>query len=277
TWFCWRFLLVKMVFLSRSSSWTVDVPSSVKGLLGSCVVIPCSYSYPHVKVIKFTGIWKTTKGDQVICHSIQSETLERYRSRTKLLGDIGKKSCSLMIENLQQSDGGPFYFRIELGGHNKYSFFNKKVSISTFIIVMIVLVNTGDPNPIDLSVQEEVKEGQTVSASCSVSHSCPTYPPAFHWSHFGEQRFQAQELADGQWKATSTLTFHPNHTDHNEPLQCRVTYHGGKHQETSQALKVKCKCSSTFGVSSLFPNKKVLIIHLHSHINNTLLMIKEDV
>ncbi|XP_030605116.1 sialoadhesin-like [Archocentrus centrarchus] len=216
---------------TETSLWTVKVPNEVKGLLGSCVVIPCSYDYPNPQQTptSFTGIWRNTKGDQVIYHSVESEILEQYKGRTKLVGKLEEKNCSLMIEKLNQNDHGPVHFRIEIGGYNRFSYSHYKASI---------LVG-GDPNPINFSVQEEVKEGQTVSASCSVSHSCPTYPPAFHWSHSGEQRFQVQELQNGQWMATSTLTFHPNRTDHNKSLQCRVTYHGGKHQETSQTLKVK--------------------------------------
>uniref|UniRef100_A0A3B4FME7 Ig-like domain-containing protein n=1 Tax=Pundamilia nyererei TaxID=303518 RepID=A0A3B4FME7_9CICH len=217
---------------TEASSWTIAVPSSVKGLLGSCVVIPCSYNYPNAKVQTFTGIW-TNDGNQVIYHPTESKMLEQYRRRTKLLGDVSKSNCSLMIENLQQNDGGPFHFRIELGGYNSFSYLNKKVSISMI----------REPNAIDFSAHEDIKEGQPVSASCSVFHSCPTYPPAFHWSHSGEQHFQAQKLHDGQWKATSILMFRSNRTDHNKLLQCRVTYHGGKHQETSKTLKVKCKCA----------------------------------
>uniref|UniRef100_A0A669E083 Sialic acid-binding Ig-like lectin 14 n=1 Tax=Oreochromis niloticus TaxID=8128 RepID=A0A669E083_ORENI len=221
------FICICFKATQTESSWTVDVPSSVEGLLGSCVVIPCTYNYPDITVHTFTGIWRSD--DRVIYHPTQSNTVEKYRGRTKILGDLSKKNCSLMIENLQQSDGGPFFFRIELDGTNMFSYFSNKVSISMI----------GEPNPTDFFVQEEVKEGQTVSAFCSVSHSCPTYPPDFHWSHSGEQHFQTQKLQNGQWKATSTLTFHSDRTDHNKPLQCRVTYHGGKQQETSKTIKVK--------------------------------------
>ncbi|XP_030605111.1 sialic acid-binding Ig-like lectin 14 [Archocentrus centrarchus] len=216
---------------TEASSWTIDVPSTVKGLAGSCVVIPCSFNYPDPrgKAKSFTGIWRTTEGVQVLYHQAESKTPEQHQSRTRFLGDISEKNCSLMIDSLQQNDRGPFYFRIEIGGYDSASYAKNKVSISMI----------SEPNPIDFSVREEVKEGQTVSVSCSVSHSCPKYPPAFHWSHSGEQRFQAQQLQNGQWMATSTLTFHPNHTDHNKPLQCKVTYRGGKHQETSKTLKVK--------------------------------------
>uniref|UniRef100_A0A3B4FM92 Sialic acid-binding Ig-like lectin 14 n=1 Tax=Pundamilia nyererei TaxID=303518 RepID=A0A3B4FM92_9CICH len=204
----------------------------MEGLLGSCVVIPCSYNYPDIAAHTFTGIWRID--DQVIYHPTESNTMEKYKGRTKLLGDLSKKNCSLMIENLQQSDGGPFFFRIELEGPNKFSYSNNKVSISMI----------GEPNPTDFFVQEEVKEGQTVSAFCSVSHSCPTYPPSFHWSHSGEQHFQTQNLQNGQWKAASTLTFRSDRTDNNKPLRCRVTYHGGKQREPSKTIKVKCKCAA---------------------------------
>ncbi|XP_035772302.1 myelin-associated glycoprotein-like, partial [Neolamprologus brichardi] len=217
---------------TRASSWTADVPSSVKGLRGSCVVIPCSYDYPageHQKVNIFTGISKTTERDQVIYHATESKILEQYGRRTNLVGNIREKNCSLMIQNLQEPDGGSFYFRIELEGYAKFSYLTKKVVISV----------TDQPNPISLSMKEEIKEGENVSASCSVSHSCPTYPPDFHWSHSGAQHDQTQKLHKGQWNSTSTLTFHSNRTDHNKPLQCTVTYHGGKQQETSKIIKIK--------------------------------------
>ncbi|XP_019211710.1 myelin-associated glycoprotein-like [Oreochromis niloticus] len=224
---------------TEASSWTVKVPSSVKGHLGLCVVIPCSYDFPSPEneASEFTGIWYNNN-DQVICHSNASQILDPFLNRTKLLGDLSMKNCSLMIENLQQSDGWPFYFRIEIKGYNQYSYINDKVSISL-----------SQP---DLSVQEEVKEGENVSASCSVFHSCPTYPPSFIWSHSGEQHDQTQQLHEGQWNSTSTLTFRPNRSDHNKTLKCKITYHHGLLHETSKILQVKygpdiktsSKCSS---------------------------------
>ncbi|CAI5662731.1 unnamed protein product [Oreochromis niloticus] len=234
---------------TKASSWTTDVPSSVTGLRGSCVVIPCSYDYPageDQKVNVFTGIWKTTERDQVIYHPTESKILEQHRRRTNLVGNIREKNCSLMIQNLQEPDGGSFYFRIELKGYANFSYLTKKVVISV----------TDEPNPISLSMKEEVKEGENVSASCSVSHSCPTYPPDFHWSHSGERHDQTQKLHEGQWNSTSTLTFRSNRTDHNKPLQCSVTYHGGKQREQYKIIKIKyapdiktsSKCSSYDGI-----------------------------
>uniref|UniRef100_A0A3Q4GHY5 Ig-like domain-containing protein n=1 Tax=Neolamprologus brichardi TaxID=32507 RepID=A0A3Q4GHY5_NEOBR len=211
-----------------SSSWTAAVPSSVKGLLGSCVVIPCSYNYPEPSKSPqtFTGIWYNDN-DQVVCHSDASQTLDQFRNRTKLLGDLSKKNCSLMIDDLQQSDGGTFYFRIEITDYDKYSYKNNKVSISV----------------------KEVKEGENMSVSCSVFHSCPTYPPSFIWSHSGEQHDQTQQLHEGQWNSTSTLTFHPNRSDPNKPLKCKITYHRG--------LKNSCKdipCPDMYNNSPVYGN-----------------------
>uniref|UniRef100_A0A673AK43 Ig-like domain-containing protein n=1 Tax=Sphaeramia orbicularis TaxID=375764 RepID=A0A673AK43_9TELE len=211
--------------MSEASSWTIQVPSSVKGLLGSCVVIPCSFNYPDPgkQVTEFTGIW-TDATSHVIYHPVKSKMLQQYRNRTKLLGDLRQKDCSLMIDPLQASDQGPFHFRIEIEDYDKYSYKENTV------------------NPILFSEKEDVMEGETVSATCSVSHSCPASPPVFTWIHSGQTHSQQQSLNNGQWNATSTLTFHPTHADHNKPLQCTVRYKGGQQQKIQRALKVKCKC-----------------------------------
>uniref|UniRef100_A0A669BQR4 Immunoglobulin V-set domain-containing protein n=1 Tax=Oreochromis niloticus TaxID=8128 RepID=A0A669BQR4_ORENI len=103
----------------------------MKGLLGSCVVIPCSYNYPDPKTntTGFTGIWYNDN-NEVICHFDKSQTSDQFQNRTKLLGDLSKKNCSLMIEDLQQSDGGPLYFRIEIKDYELFSYSKDKISVS---------------------------------------------------------------------------------------------------------------------------------------------------
>ncbi|XP_039972936.1 sialoadhesin-like [Xiphias gladius] len=215
--------------LSEPSSWTINLPSSVEGLPGSCVVIPCSFNYPNPgkRVTKFTGIW-TEETSLIVYHPVKSKIVQQYKNRAELLGDITQRNCSLKIDPLQQSDRGPFYFRIEIADHNNFSYKDNKVSIT-----MISKLN------IAVSVKEEIVEGETVLASCSVSPSCPTSPPVFRWSHSGKEHFHSLNFDDGQWKATATLTFHPTRADHNKPLLCAIRHIGGQEQETSKLLKVK--------------------------------------
>ncbi|KAG7474329.1 myelin-associated glycoprotein sialoadhesin-like isoform X1 [Solea senegalensis] len=216
---------------TEASSWSITLPSTVKGLIGSCVVIPCTYNYPDHKgkADKFTGIWTDSlqsKASHFIYHPDASKVVQQYQTRAALLGDVTHKNCTLKIDPLQQSDQGPFYFRVEMANFNNYTY-KEKVSITVF----------GALN-IDLSVKE-VQEGQTALASCSVSPACPTSLPVFSWSHPGEEYFHSMQFEDGQWKATATLTFHPTKADHNKPLLCTVRYDGGRQQETTKLLKVK--------------------------------------
>ncbi|XP_047455043.1 sialic acid-binding Ig-like lectin 12 isoform X2 [Mugil cephalus] len=214
------------------SSWTAKVPTSVKGLVGSCVVIPCSFDYPqpeNKQVSNYTGIWNND-ANQPIYHPVKEKILEQYQNRTTLLGDIRNKNCSLKINDFRSSDGGPFYFRIEMENYDKYSYLNYKVSISTI----------DEPQPVTLSMGEAIKEGYNVSSSCSVFYSCPTSPPVFNWSHSGDQHFHSELLSDGQWKATSNLTFRPTHADRKKSLQCSVQMHNGKPLYTaSKVIQVK--------------------------------------
>lgn len=114
----------------QAAGWTNNIPSSVKGLPGSCVVIPCSYDFPNPgkTLTQFTGIWKD-HARRPIFHSVQSKIMQQYRNRTELLGDLSLKNCSLKIDPLQQSDQGPFSFRIEIANYDKFSY-GREVSIT---------------------------------------------------------------------------------------------------------------------------------------------------
>ncbi|XP_049587225.1 myelin-associated glycoprotein isoform X3 [Syngnathus scovelli] len=216
------------VICVKASSWTIEMPSSVKGLLGSCVVIPCSFDYPnpHKAINEFTGIW-LDPGNDVIYHPEGSKIKNLYQGRTELVGDVRQKNCSLKIDPLQESDQGPFHFRIEMKDVNNFSYRDKTASIQ--------MIHT--PSPVELNVTED-KTHLYVIASCSVTHSCPPSPPIILWSHFGRQLYQTRPLKNGQWEATSTLTL--NLADaNNTHLQCRATFRGGQQLEASRIINVK--------------------------------------
>ncbi|XP_060937103.1 sialoadhesin-like [Limanda limanda] len=228
----WRLYFVWLFFnevQTDLSSWTIDLPSTVKGHPGSCVVIHCSYNYPddEKKATQFTGIW-TDATNHVVYHPVKSNIAQQYRDRTELLGDIEHKNCSLKIDPLQQSDQGPFVFRIEMANFDSASYRDHKVSITMM-----------DKVDVAISLTEDVVEGQLVVAYCSVSPSCPTSLPVYRWSHPGQEHFHSLQFDDDQWKATAALSFRPTSADHNKSLQCTALYSGGQQQKTSKLLKVK--------------------------------------
>ncbi|XP_015254790.1 PREDICTED: myelin-associated glycoprotein-like isoform X1 [Cyprinodon variegatus] len=210
------------------TSWTSKSPASVKGLLGSCVVIPCSFNFPDKgRNYDSVGIWYDPNG--VVFHSkVSQKVSSQYKGRTELVGDLKEKNCSLKIVDLQEKDTGPFDFRIEIKDYDSY-YYKSMVSISAI----------SEPNPIQFSVSGDFKERHNLSASCSVFHTCPASPPHFTWSHSGKKTYHSQQLNDGEWKETAILNFRLTHNDHNKALKCSVKYNGGKVQEKQEILQVR--------------------------------------
>uniref|UniRef100_A0A673LQ44 Si:dkey-238d18.5 n=1 Tax=Sinocyclocheilus rhinocerous TaxID=307959 RepID=A0A673LQ44_9TELE len=204
------------------------MPESVVGLSGSCVLIPCTFSYPAngKTYTEFTGIWY--KGHSIVYHTDTSKIIDSFKGRTSLIGDLRQNDCSLKISSLSSSDAGPFEFRIEMKDFDSYSY-GEKVSIT---------VKETPENP-TVSVEEEVTSGKPVTATCAVSHSCPSDLPRVSWSHDGSHSSPSQPQNHGQWKLTSySLTFTPSREDHNKRLSCSAEFKG-KTVTGYKTLKVK--------------------------------------
>ncbi len=92
-----------------------------------------------------------------------------------------------------------------------------------------------------VSVEEEVTSEKLVTATCDVSHSCPSDLPRVTWSHAGTHSSPSQPQNHGQWKLTSySLTFTPSREDHNKHLSCSAEFNGTT-VTGYKTLKVKCK------------------------------------
>ncbi|XP_065136662.1 myelin-associated glycoprotein-like isoform X2 [Paramisgurnus dabryanus] len=227
-------LFAFVFYLGASSAggnpWNAEIPNSVVGLSGSCVVIPCKFNYPSdgKTYNEFTGIWNKDASD-IIYHKETSKINSKFKGRTTLLGDLHHKNCTLKIYSLHHSDAGLYMFRIEIKDFNQYSYEESKVSIT---------VKDLPEQPI-ISVNEEVMSQKEKTATCMVSHSCPSDPPQITWNHEGTHTSQSQPQDHGQWRLTSSLTFTPSREDHNKPLNCSAEFSGGKKVTSSKTLKVK--------------------------------------
>ncbi|XP_073671666.1 sialic acid-binding Ig-like lectin 16 [Paramisgurnus dabryanus] len=189
---------------------------------------PFNYPSEGKTYNEFTGIWY--KDASVIYHKETSKIIDNFKDRTTLLGDLHHKNCTLKINSLQHSDTGPYMFRIEIKDLDKYSYQDNKVSIT---------VKDSPEKPI-ISVNEEVMSQKETTATCIVSHSCPSdQPPQLTWSLNGTHTSQSLSQDHGQWKIKSSLTFTPSREDHNKPLSCSANYSGGKKVTSSKTLKVK--------------------------------------
>uniref|UniRef100_A0A8C1Z593 Ig-like domain-containing protein n=1 Tax=Cyprinus carpio TaxID=7962 RepID=A0A8C1Z593_CYPCA len=204
------------------------VPESVVGLSGSCVLIPCRFSYPEngKTYTEFKGIWFKGNEESTVYHTDASNIIDSFKGRTSLNGDLGKNDCSLKISSLSSSDAGIM----------------EKMMEKTLDILSTICVSSPEtPENPNVSVEEEVTSGKPVTATCAVSHSCPSDLPKVTWSHDGKQSSPSQPQNHGQWKLTSySLTFTPSREDHNKHLSCTAEFKG-KTVTDYKTLKVKCK------------------------------------
>ncbi|XP_047398424.1 sialoadhesin isoform X1 [Sciurus carolinensis] len=215
----WLLLLVSF-FPTGHTSWGVSSPKTVQGVKGSCLLIPCIFSFPaNVEVPNsITAIWYFDYWGQrqVVTHSAEPSKVEaRFRDRAQLLGNVERNVCNLLLKDLQPEDSGTYSFRFEISVSNSWTD-AKGTSVSV----------TEKPSKPVITSPMELREGMEVNFNCSTPYSCLQEPVSLTWQGQDPARSvisSFQKLEPTGVGHLETLHMVLSWQDHGRTLRCEVS------------------------------------------------------
>uniref|UniRef100_A0A8B9K8A2 Myelin associated glycoprotein n=1 Tax=Astyanax mexicanus TaxID=7994 RepID=A0A8B9K8A2_ASTMX len=193
----------------------------ISAMTNSCVVIPCTFMYPSaVRPYRGThGIWYFGQPypqlfPPVVYKSRTDIVHESYKGRTRLLGDLSQKNCTLQINNVGVEHSGRYYFRADLGGANIYTY-------PDFTELKVL----DQPN---IDVPAEIVSDERLDLTCYAPDNCPDMSPEIHWmytDYLPEPLFTSDYVEESNTAVlASTLTFTPRPIHNGQLLGCRVHF-----------------------------------------------------
>lgn len=122
--------------LNTGEKWDINVTRYIRAKPGSDVIIPCSFTPNNTKDAKV--YWKKNQLSEVktddneknafVFHTNDNFVLEKYRGKTKLIGNKDKGNCTLVIQDIREDE--PFIYVRVIAGGDKNSFLRNSVRIT---------------------------------------------------------------------------------------------------------------------------------------------------
>nr|XP_021322204.1 sialoadhesin-like [Danio rerio] len=213
----------------------MKIPQDIHGLKGSCLVIPCSFSYksnPPQNPNRVVWYQWASSGRPLVYDSLHANNvITKFRGKTELYGN-SNSNCSLLIKNLEQSHHNEkLYTRID---PENIAWTNYKHDDFTSTI----LIDESPQLPkMDFSGGERM--GDNITVTCSAFHTCPHSKPSITLNGVeGSDEIKHESFKDGQWKIT--LTRKAVVKAESSSIECSVTYHGGVKATATMTKNVKC-------------------------------------
>uniref|UniRef100_A0A3B3X0S3 Ig-like domain-containing protein n=1 Tax=Poecilia mexicana TaxID=48701 RepID=A0A3B3X0S3_9TELE len=210
---------------SNCNSFKVNLPQTVKVMTGSCVTVPCSFDvqdkYEQNLNDNCEAIWRSRNN------------VRQLTDRNPQTGDLTKKNCTTTFSNMQTGLTKDYYFRIDCQSPLIWSFKPPYVKIE---------VTDNFPSPTLTPSTLKIKEGESVSLTCSAPAPCLPHPPTLIWTpKLGEIQETLQENQDKTKFKTSVMNFTASHLHHEQNISCTAVYKkqdgGSDSQKTTNSPK----------------------------------------
>ncbi|XP_056330056.1 Schwann cell myelin protein-like [Danio aesculapii] len=228
-------LLFQGVLLFGALGWEVRMPKEIHGLKGSCLVIPCSFSYtsyPPTEPNRVVWYQWVSKGYPLVYDpKYANNVIDKFRGKTDLYGG-SRGDCSLIIKNLDQSHHREKIYPWidpENVGWRTFAFYD---------VTSTILVDASPQLP-SISISGGEKMGDKITVTCSASHTCPYSKPNIILNGIeGSDQINDYCSSDGQCR--STLTRSGVVKAENTTFQCSVTHHGGTTMTAKKIQSSEC-------------------------------------
>uniref|UniRef100_A0A8D0C6W0 Myelin associated glycoprotein n=1 Tax=Salvator merianae TaxID=96440 RepID=A0A8D0C6W0_SALMN len=219
---CYKSLPVLWVLFQGvlAGPWSAWMPEHMSAFEGTCVVIPCRFNYPdELRPSAVHGIWYFNSPypknyPPVVYKSRTNIVHESFVGRSRLLGELNFRNCTLQLSRLSPELTGKYYFRGDLGGYNQYTYPQH--------------CNLEIINKPTIVTPPEIVEGSEVELSCIVPDNCPEMKPIITWTNYeglAEHSIYARvEEESSTWSLTSLLKFMPSRENDGREVGCKVTY-----------------------------------------------------
>ncbi|XP_037402762.1 myelin-associated glycoprotein-like isoform X1 [Pygocentrus nattereri] len=222
------------ILFSGTWTWSVTMPRSIKGLYGSCLVIPCSYSYdsdPPTNPHRVVWYQYVSRGYPLVYDSwYPGSVIDKFRGKTSLYGSPFWRSCSLLIEHLDQSHHGEKLYAWIDPENVGYRFYD--------VTSTIYIETSAQPPSIDIYGGNQI--GETVTVQCSTYHTCPYRNPTLTLSGIEgtDDSPEHTDIGSGTWKITLIRTGIV--TSVNYRVDCVVRHPGGLSASATKTHTATC-------------------------------------
>ncbi|KAG9334860.1 hypothetical protein JZ751_006337 [Albula glossodonta] len=233
---CLSGLCLQGVILAVLGAWSVTVPREIEGMEGSCLVIPCRFSYtdypPNDKSRVVWYQYARSGYPLVYDRKNQNDVIKLFRWTTSLYGDPNAGDCSLKINPLRWDHSRQKIYPWVDPDYVTYRYF-------PFYDETAKITVRGKAIPPQIKVTGPVKFGERITVKCSTYHRCPDRLPTLTLSpQLGTSKI-INTTENDRWK----ITLEQSWTVENEhqPMSCTVQHPGG--QKASAYTDVKAACS----------------------------------
>ncbi|RVE63015.1 hypothetical protein OJAV_G00162890 [Oryzias javanicus] len=209
-------------FLCGKREFNIKIPETVEVLTGSCLTIPCSF---EIREEHDKNLNRSCEGKWVF-----PKTQISKLTPVDEIGNLTEKNCTSTFLNLNSGHAGDSLFRLECDNKLKWTF-----TIQTVTVKFIDLPPPPTLTPSALTV----KEGTSVSLTCSAPASCPSHPPTLTWTpKLADSQETLKENRDQTKVQISVLNFTASHLHHGKNITCTAVYwkHGNSHVSVHSSL-----------------------------------------